>query len=303
MQNYQKACKTLELDQIVSIATVRKQYKLMVLKYHPDKNKTPEAHAKFLEIKAAHDYLLVYLENTDFSTQAATANAEEGTGSWTSTVASFFETLYNNQHLQKRVFHPLLMRIIQTCETAVFEKMDTKRATKIYEILVKYKDSLHLSDEFLQQVNDIICKRCEATVSETIILNPNLDDLLNQSVYKLKVEGEEYFVPLWHSELVYKKSPNNQLIVQCEPELPDNVELDENNNIHLYIRYNLVEIWNTRDTNVEYKIGSRKETFCIELLKVKRGEQIILKKGEGIPLLAMFDVDELSDIYLHITLE
>jgi hypothetical protein len=41
----------------------------------------------------------------------------------------------------------------------------------------------------------------------------------------------------------------------------------------------------------------------MESLKIKRGEQVILKKGEGIPLLAMFDVEELSDIYLHITLE
>jgi hypothetical protein len=203
------------------------------------------------------------------------------------------------------VFHPLLMRVIQTCETTLFEKMDTKRATKIYEILVKYKDSLHLSEEFLKQVNDIICKRCEATMaaSETIILNPNLDDLLNQSVYKLKVDGEEYFVPLWHSELLYQKSLNKQVIVQCEPELPDNVELDENNNIHLYIRYNLMELWNRRDTNVEFLIGSQKREFCMESLKIKRGEQVILKKGEGIPMLAMFDVDELSDIYLHITLD
>lgn len=301
MQSYQKACKTLELEG-VSIETVRKQYKLMALKYHPDKNKTADAHTKYLEIKEAHDYLLVYLENR--GGEAAAAETE----SWTSTVSSFFETLYNNQHLQKRVFHPLLMRIIQTCETTLFEKMDTKRATKIYEILVKYKDSLHLSDDFLKQVNDIICKRCEAAtneaaVSETIILNPNLDDLLNQSVYKLKVDGEEYFVPLWHSELVYGKTTNKQLIVQCEPELPDNVELDENNNIHLYIRYNLVELWNTRDTNVEFSVGSQKRTFCMESLKIKRGEQVILKKGEGIPLLAMFDVEELSDIYLHITLE
>jgi hypothetical protein len=110
-------------------------------------------------------------------------------------------------------------------------------------------------------------------------------------------------VPLWHSELLYQKSLNKQVIVQCEPELPDNVELDENNNIHLYIRYNLMELWNRRDTNVEFLIGSQKREFCMESLKIKRGEQVILKKGEGIPMLAMFDVDELSDIYLHIMLD
>ena len=61
--NYPKACKILGLidDSDISIETVRKQYKLMALKYHPDKNASPDASDKYREIKESHDYLLNHL--------------------------------------------------------------------------------------------------------------------------------------------------------------------------------------------------------------------------------------------------
>ena len=168
--NYQKACKILELTDTVDTETIRKQYKMMALKFHPDKNKSQNANAEYQEIKEAHDFLM---NKSDFSQH----------GSWSASVASFFETLYNNQHLQKRVFHPLLMKIIGTCETEIFEKMDARRAQKVYEILLKYRDYLHLSQQFLDKVREIIQKKTEITekIEEIIILNPNLDDLFNQS--------------------------------------------------------------------------------------------------------------------------
>ena len=286
--NYQKACKILELTDTVDTETIRKQYKMMALKFHPDKNKSPNANAEYQEIKEAHDFLMD--DKNNFSQP----------GSWSASVASFFETLYNNQHLQKRVFHPLLMKIIGTCETDIFEKMDARRAQKVYEILLKYRDYLHLSQQFLDKVCEIIQKKTEITekIEEIIILNPNLDDLFNQSVYKLKVGENDYcLVPLWHSELIYDK---HNLQVQCEPELPENAHLDEYNNVHIWLKYAIGELW-TKNM-IEFVLGLHKFEIHIELLHIKKEQYIVLeKKGIPVPNSAnIFSVQEISDIYVHI---
>ncbi len=296
MKSCREACEILELDDpsALSIAVIRKQYKLMALKYHPDKNKSPDATKRYQEIKDAHDYLLKHIE----SGRHESGVFEEAT--WTSSVSSFFETLYNNEHLQKRVFHPLLMRIIETCETKIFEKMDAARASKIYAILVKYKDSLHLSDDFLEKVGEVIRT---TTATKAFVLNPNLDDMLKQSVYKLRVDESDattVYVPLWHSELIYNKN----CIVQCEPELPPNVELDENNNIHVFLTYNLMDLWRDGEATVAYSLGKEERSFPLESLVVKR-DQVVIMTGEGMPranTVEIFSVERLSDVYLHVTL-
>ena len=45
----------LEIDQHATIADIKKSFRLLALKYHPDKNKSNESHQKFLQIVEAYE--------------------------------------------------------------------------------------------------------------------------------------------------------------------------------------------------------------------------------------------------------
>ena len=64
--NFQQACEILDLSQNSSSFTLKElkyNYRLKALKYHPDKNKNPEAHDKFLEVSEAYQYLITFLRS------------------------------------------------------------------------------------------------------------------------------------------------------------------------------------------------------------------------------------------------
>ena len=82
-----------------------------------------------------------------------------------------------------------------------------------------------MQDETLEKVKTILLDKFKDM--QIYCLNPSLKDLFQNNVYKLNIEGVLYFVPLWHSELHF----NPDIIVKCYPELPDNVAIDEDNNI------------------------------------------------------------------------
>ena len=54
MKNYYKI---LAINPDVSIQDVKKAYRKLALQYHPDKNKNPNAHEKFIEITEAYEVL------------------------------------------------------------------------------------------------------------------------------------------------------------------------------------------------------------------------------------------------------
>lgn len=54
MKNYYK---TLEINPNASLIDVKKAYRSLALQYHPDRNKNPNAHEKFIEITEAYEVL------------------------------------------------------------------------------------------------------------------------------------------------------------------------------------------------------------------------------------------------------
>ena len=333
--NSRQAYKVLELEPGAAYETIRRQYKMLALKYHPDKNKADDAADKYREIKEAHDVLCI-------SKSGPTEDPTDPTGSgWFSkygldkttlgsstyarTASDFFEMIYNDEQFQRRIFHPLLMRVVSSCEEkalAMFRKMEKTKALKLYDILILYQDTLHLSADTLAKIHQIIeatlseatlseaqtseatlseaqtseAQTSEATVEDIIVLNPDIDDLLNQSVYKLKRgDSETLFVPLWHRELEY-----DGVFVDCVPTLPDNIWLDELNNIHVKCGFKVGDLWD-KDV-VDIQVGDRTYNLDVGLLRLV-SRQTVRVDGLGIPVpneADIFNVSRLSSVYAHV---
>jgi hypothetical protein len=326
--NYQRACETLLINpKDISLEVIRKQYKLMALKYHPDKNSADDAADVYREIKEAHDYLIAGIsecdsesgfqecefqecdsecdyENKDSNLQFASTIYQKikESSSYIGVAASFIETLYNNKTFQKHIFHPILMRILLGCEekgVQLFETMDKPRAQKVFAIISLYRDAFHISDAFLEKAQQILDLKTDnlEVVKERVILNPNLDDLYNQSVFKLRTS---VLVPLWFSELIYEKE---NIIVDCIPELPEHITLDEHNNIHVRLSYLISDVW--KKDILEVSVGTRIFTILTRDLKLMN-YQIFAHMRAGIPVpneKNIFKTDHLSNVIIHVLLD
>ena len=311
--NSRQAYKVLELEPGAAHETIRRQYKMLALKYHPDKNKAEGAADKYREIKEAHDVLCSSGPSTGpLDPSFVSGWFSTGSSTYARTAADFFEMIYNDEQLQRRVFHPLLMRVVGSCEEKaldMFKKMEKKKARKLYDILILYQDTLHLSVDILVKIRGIVeAPEGESTVEEgskeptiedIVVLNPNIDDLLNQSVYKLKQEdGTILFVPLWYRELEY-----DGVFVDCLPTLPDNVGLDEDNNIHVNCALKVADLWDKDE--VEVWVGSRAYNLDINRLRLV-SKQVVQMEGLGIPVpneADIFNVSRLSSVYAHVEIE
>ena len=112
----------------------------------------------------------------------------------------------------------------------IFDELDKDSALEVYGFICKYKHILHIGTNTLDFVSSLIKKKYKN--DRVFILNPSIVDLLESNIFKLYVDEQLYLVPLWHNEL-YFDSPSGDIIVLCNPELPENMTIDEDNNIHV----------------------------------------------------------------------
>ena len=126
-----------------------------------------------------------------------------------------------------------------------------------------------------------------------------MDDIFDEKLYKLTYNGNVYYIPLWHTELVYDNY-GAELYIQCAPILPDEIEIDDENNVHINLEYTIEDIWNK--PNLEVMLGKRKFRIMRDQLKIMT-EQCIVLENKGIPCIntdEIYDVSKKSDIIVHI---
>lgn len=301
MMSYNLACQVLKLEEKIEYDEneIKKQYKIMALTYHPDKNPSLDASTKFQEIHAAYEFLMKHNNEDIYDSDEEKTTIPKDSYRWV--LFSFLKNVLKTE-TGNYLFYTILEKISCLCEKnalETLEKLDKKILLKVHEFLQKYKSAFHFSEDFVENVEELI--KSKVTKDECIILNPILDDLFEDNLYKLTVNGKVYIVPLWHNELVYDNS-GCDIYVKCNPMLPENIEIDRDNNIHVKVKYNISDLWEKEEVNIH--MGRKTLVFYPRLLKVKKTQTIVLKE-QGISRINtadIYDVSKRSDVYLHMTM-
>lgn len=228
-----------------SIQTIRKQYLLLALQFHPDKNKNVNANEQFLEIKQAYDWIVTN-HSSPFLNEPDTGNND-----YKSTMFRFLHTFnesYTNDLKMELIYNiiekiqtlsdsPVLYVIIKNIIRKL--RLDIETLQIIEHLFHKYGDVFHITNANIITVLRDLINEWE---QNTIVLTPSLTDLFNEQVFVLDSYTEPMYIPLWHKELLYE---NPDLLVKISPQIPDNIKIDTNNDIYVFIvePYSLLTIW------------------------------------------------------------
>jgi hypothetical protein len=202
------------------------------------------------------------------------------------------------QGTYNEIIYSIIKNIINGCKDIslkILEDSDRDTSLFIYDFFVKYKNILQIDDSTFEKIKQIIVEKCKNT--QLFLLHPKLQDLLDNNVYKLSIDNKMYYVPLWHDELYF----DGDIIVKCIPEMPENIELDDCNNIHVLVRvsftFSLLE-----QNEIEINVCNKRLLVPIKDLSMKKVQNYVFA-NQGISFINeknIYDIGNKSDIIVKI---
>ena len=241
--DYKKAFEELDINNInyneINLEYLKKQYRKQALKFHPDKNgNTYESTQKFQKIKEAYDFLkreLKYLDPNLEDFEDKEENLFDSSSIYLDILQTFLKSIFDSKYTESflEIIKDIVIDIKKKISIKLFDKIDKETSFSIYQFLSRYRSIFHLNQETIDEIRELVFKKYEhITIYK---LNPSIDDLLNNNIYKLSVDDVLYIVPLWYNELHFENR-EKEILVLCEPELPNNMIIDEEQNLHVEIK-------------------------------------------------------------------
>jgi curved DNA-binding protein CbpA len=315
--DYKKAFEILEIDTNntnytnITIELIKKKYHKLALQNHPDKNgNTPESNEKFRQINEAYNYLkreIKIIQNNWYDDENY-ENDDQSSSVYFDILKQFIKGLLDGKYTD--VFINIVQDIVsgyKKISLKLFDNLDRENAINVYLFLSKYKNIFHLSDGVLDEIKAVVIQKYDDV--EIYKLNPNINDLLYNNFYKLYVNDKLYLVPLWYNEVYFDNEneiENNEIIVLCEPELPEGVKIDDDNNIYIEKTINIqTELHSLvlNNDSIIVEIGDHRYHILVSELSMKR-EQYYKIKNQGItkPNDDVCNISQKSDIIVKIIL-
>lgn len=311
--NWDKATTIIGVNDLsiseLNLKIIKRKYHKLSLLHHPDKNNnTEEAKMKFQDINEAYTYLseIYYYEQEESNTNENTENNfySQKTFSFSYLLKIFIQSMFDKKYCDA-IYNVVsdILNNYKDISIKLFDGLEKENCLMIYIFLIKYKNILHLNQEIIDQIRELILKKYDNVYCYN--LNPTINDIFNNNIYKLTNNEEIFAVPLWHNELHFSSNNDQEIIVLCNPSLPSNINIDEENNIIIDfdISYNsLFEMIKNNRNNIEIELDvGRKINIELSKLYIKEKQTYVLF-GSGISKIKddIYDVDEKSNIIVNI---
>ena len=292
----QKACDVLGITkENFTMRSVKKAYYQKALETHPDKCKGKLSSPTFTEVQEA--YTLLSNCSDEF--------ADEVTAPKDTTYASFLSSFISSTigiEVKSDQIAQTLLNIKAGYEDAtirMFTDLNRHDAVKMYSYLEQYAGMFGFNKDVMGKLKSIVDKKIGKDIF--ITLNPTLANVLRNDVFRLERDDDTYCIPLWHDELEYDLD-DQSLIVSVSPILPDNMTIDEENNLHIALGLKVSEIFG-QDT---YEIDLMCKSVSVNVREIMlKPKQTVCFPNQGIARINtknMFSVGKLAHIFVHITL-
>jgi len=310
--NYKEAFEILEIDisgisySDITLEYLKKQFRKQALKHHPDKNgNTHESTENFKKINEAYHYLKKEIKYLNPEELERDKEEDNNSSLYIDILKNFMQTVFVG------TYNDILSKIVNDIIIAgkkisikLFDDLDKDTTLNIYSFLSSNRCILHLNEDILDIIRQIVVKKYNNV--EVYKLNPGINDLLNNNLYKLYVNNDLFLVPLWHNESYFDCS-GSEIIVICEPELSNEIKIDDDNNIciqkEIYLQDELPNlIYDNK--SIKINIGDKEYEILVSDLNIKR-EQYYRLKNMGLSKIKkdIYDVSEKTDIIVKIILK
>jgi DnaJ-class molecular chaperone len=297
----EEALHIFEIENVSNLSqeSLKKRYHKLALQNHPDKNgNTPESTQYFQRIQHAYEVLKREISIINNYTELGEEHINLNSG-YTAILHLFIDGILKGKY--NEFLSNIVKDIVSGCKEIslkLFEDMNKEQSLAVYNFIVKYKTLLRLTDNTLDKVREILLDKYKDM--QIYVLNPSINDLFQNNVYKLDIDNKLYFVPLWHSELHFE----SDIVVKCNPELPENMEIDEDNNLVITERIPITFSLLNEKTRI-IKIGNNSVELPLDQLFLRPVQTHVLRK-KGISKILdadIYNIDEKADIIIKIIFE
>lgn len=302
--NVQIALSKLKLDNKYNIKNIteltnvelKRSYHIMALNYHPDKNKEINAKERFQEIGEAYTFLHNIINSNINNIYENNTEEDIYDTPYTDLMINLLKMLLSKPDSGEiNKFQKKCIEYTNKLLDQLFDKINLNVLEDIYKFVVK--NSMGLSEDMINVIKDLINKKLMKY--NMYIITPSLDNIMKSEIFKLEIEEDIVYVPLWHQEMVYEN-----ILIKIQPLLPDNITIDEYNNMHIKYEERFINLLNLIKEDIKF-IEINNYKVYLEDLRFKK-IQVIILKNEGIPLVNTNDILDnktKGNVLIHIHLE